>query len=419
MNEPVGANQKPDTAAATSLLNSGAVRARAHRLLALGLDEQLSHFRIDLNRLDAAADLVVETTRAAYPSLDVPLHSRWRHFEFQGTNRFAFISEPLGSADERAHARAAFDLAIISVLLDAGAGSDWRYQDQASGQTIGRSEGLALASLTMFHDGLFSADPNNPLRVDADLLQKIPAERIRLGLQITDTNPMLGINGRIALLHRLGRIVSENPRIFGRRDSPRPSGLFDLLADNAEDLTICAPSILTEVLTHFAPIWPSRFTLGGVPLGDCWPHPLMTTSDATSGYIPLHKLSQWLTYSLIEPLQWAGLRVTDIDGLTGLPEYRNGGLFIDTSVLVLRDPAQAMREHDVSSVLVVEWRALTVALLDILAEKIRQRLNVSAESFPLAKVLQGGTWATGRMLAAKLRPNAASPIRVVSDGSVF
>ena len=46
--------------------------------------------------------------------------------------------------------------------------------------------------------------------------------------------------------------------------------------------------------------------------------------------MPLHKLSQWLAYSLIEPLQRAGIAVTDIDGLTGLAEYRNGGLFIDT-----------------------------------------------------------------------------------------
>ncbi len=419
MNEPIGANLKPDTAAALSPLNSEAVRTRATRLFALGCDDRLLHFRIDLDRLDAAANLVVETTRATYPALDVPLHSRWRHFEFQGVNRWDLVSRALGATDQQAHARAAFDLAIISVLLDAGAGSQWRYQDQASGQTIGRSEGLALASLAMFHDGLFSADPNNPLRVDADALQKLPAERIKRGLQISDTNPMIGIDGRIALLRRLGRTVSENPDIFARQDSARPGGLFDLLADDAQDLTVRAPSILTAVLTHLAPVWPSRFTLGGVPLGDCWRHPLITTSDETSGFVPLHKLSQWLAYSLIEPLQWAGLRVTDVDRLAGLAEYRNGGLFIDTNVLVLRDPAQAVREHDVSSVLVVEWRALTVALLDVLAKKIRERLNVSAESFPLAKVLQGGTWAAGRRLASKLRPDAASPIRVVSDGSVF
>jgi hypothetical protein len=409
----------PDTAAALSLLNSGAVRARAHRLLALGCDDQLLHFRVDPDRLNEAVSLVVETTRAAYPALDVPFHSRWRHFEFQGSNRWTLISRALQGRDEQAQARAAFDLAVISVLLDAGAGPEWRYRDHLSGQIIGRSEGLALASLAMFRDGLFSAEPNDPLRVDGAVLRDLPLDKIRVGLQITGTNPMVGVDGRLHLLRRLGRVVSENREIFGRRDSPRPGGLFDVIVDEAQGRVVRATSILSEVLTHLGPVWPSSLMLGGIPLGDTWRHPLLTTSDATNELVPLHKLSQWLAYSLIEPLEWAGFGVTEVDGLAGLAEYRNGGLFVDTEVLTLRDPAQAMREHDVSSMLVVEWRALTVALLDILAEKVRQQLEVSAESFPLAKVLQGGTWAAGRKLAEKLRPDGGSPIRVVSNGSVF
>ena len=177
--------------------------------------------------------------------------------------------------------------------------------------------------------------------------------------------------------------------------------------------------ILSELLRHLTPIWPSRETLAGVPLGDCWRHPLLRTADATDGLVPLHKLSQWLAYSLIEPLQWAGYAVPDVDGLTGLAEYRNGGLFVDTGVLTLRDPAQSTRDHDVGSALVVEWRALTVALLDELASKVRRLLKLDAALFPLACLLQGGTWAAGRSLAFKLRPDGSSPIRVVSDGSVF
>jgi hypothetical protein len=135
--------------------------------------------------------------------------------------------------------------------------------------------------------------------------------------------------------------------------------------------------------------------------------------------VPLHKLSQWLAYSLIEPLQWAGFTVTDIDGLTGLAEYRNGGLFVDTGVLALRDPAATMREHDVASPLVVEWRALTVALLDRLAEALRRRLDMDATTLPLAKVLEGGTWAAGRQIARDRRADGAPPIKVMSDGTVF
>jgi len=69
--------------------------------------------------------------------------------------------------------------------------------------------------------------------------------------------------------------------------------------------------------------------------------------------------------------------------------------------------------------LVVEWRALTVSLLDMLATKVRHRLNLNAVAFPLARLLQGGTWAAGRALAGKLRSDGSPPIRVVSDGSVF
>jgi hypothetical protein len=135
--------------------------------------------------------------------------------------------------------------------------------------------------------------------------------------------------------------------------------------------------------------------------------------------VPLHKLSQWLAYSLIEPLQWAGFTVTDIDGLTGLAEYRNGGLFIDCGVLVLRDTADAARPHDVADPLVVEWRALTVALLDRLAQLLRSRLGLDEQSLPLAKVLEGGTWAAGRLIAKEKRADGSPPLNIVSDGTVF
>jgi hypothetical protein len=182
---------------------------------------------------------------------------------------------------------------------------------------------------------------------------------------------------------------------------------------------VAAPEILAAVLRHFGAIWPSRLTLGGVPLGDCWRHPALASDDAGSGLVPLHKLSQWMTYSLIEPLQAAGVPVVDIDGLTGLAEYRNGGLFVDAEVLQFRDPAAARETHDVASTLVVEWRALTVALLDRLADLVRQRLGLDANSFPLARMLEGGSWAAGRRIARERRPDGSPPVKVASDGTVF
>ena len=413
----------PETAAAHSLLNAAAVRERAQRMLALGLDDELPNFRVDLDRLGDAVDLVLSVTQKNYPTLDVPFHSRWRHFVTHGHDRRELLVEEL--TDPMARARSDFDLAIVSVLLDAGAGPRWRYRDPIMGGDSARSEGLALASFSMFVSGDFSShhgiaqDCVHQLRVDADALANLKTETLCQGFQITDQNPLSGLEGRAALLRSLGRLVAQRPEIFALHDTPRPGGFFDYLVAKANGAPIPAPLILSELLVQFGPIWPSRLMLGGVPLGDCWWHPALVTADATNGLVPLHKLSQWLTYSLIEPLQWAGLTVTDIDGLTGLAEYRNGGLFIDTGVLALRDPAAAAREHDVASALVVEWRALTVALLDKLAADLRRRLGRDEKSLPLAKILEGGTWAAGRVIARQKRADGSPPLKIISDGTVF
>jgi len=290
------------------------------------------------------------------------------------------------------------------VLLDAGAGPGWRYRD-ATGAELGRSEGLGIASFRMFESGAMSADPSDPLRADG--LAKMDAATLARAFQVTDANPLVGLEGRAALLRSLGAAVG------------RPGALFDAVAARAVGGKLQAPIILEVLLAALGPIWPNRLSLCGVPLGDCWRHPAIRRDDATDGYMPIHKLSQWLSYSLIEPLEDAGIEVVDIDGLTGLAEYRNGGLFVDAGVLVLADPEDAGRSHPVEGPLVVGWRALTVALLDRIAPMVRERLGVPAETFPLARVLEGGTWAAGRRIAAQLRAGGGSPIAVISDGTVF
>ena len=387
-------------------------------MFAVGLDDKLPHFGIDLAQLPKAVDLVLEITRKNYPALDVPFHSRWRHFVWNGEDRWASLDRRTRWPDTAARARAAFDLAIVSVLLDAGAGPQWQYRDPVTQQNIGRSEGLALASLAMFAEGAFSSDPKSPLQTDAQGLAHLSDATLAHGFQVTASNPLVGVEGRGDLLRRLGTLIASKPGVFGCNGTTRPGGLFDHYAALAAG-DISAPTILSELLRHLGPIWPSRLTLGGVPLGDCWRHPSMTTADATNGLVPLHKLSQWLAYSLIEPLQWSGLTVSDIDGLTGLSEYRNGGLFVDTGVLRLRDPADAERGHDVASALVVEWRTLTVALLDRLADEMRHRLGMDAQALPLAKVLEGGSWAAGRVIARQKRADGSPPLKVISDGTVF
>jgi Protein of unknown function (DUF1688) len=407
-----------DRRAALTLLSAAAVRERASEMLAAGLDGRLDHFTVHPDWLAAAAVIVANVVRTNYPDLAVPFHARWRHFVVAGRDLWRERMAPTLWADAAAQARAAFDLAMVSVLLDAGAGNEWRYRDAATGIELGRSEGLALASLRMFEAGLFSADPADPLRADAERLLSIDAQALAAGFQADAQNPLPGLDGRAALLVRLGRAVAGNPGVFARREAPRPGGLFDFLGA-AWGERLPAPRILEALLVHLAEIWPGRFSLGGIGLGDTWRHPAVKRADASDGLIPFHKLSQWLAYSLIEPLQDAGITVVDIDGLTGLAEYRNGGLFVDAGVLVLRDAAAAQQPHTVDSPLVVEWRALTVALLDRIAPLVRERLGLTEQAFPLARVLEGGTWAAGRRLARERRPDGSPPIAVASDGTVF
>jgi hypothetical protein len=61
---------------------------------------------------------------------------------------------------------------------------------------------------------------------------------------------------------------------------------------------------------------------------------------------------------------------------------------------------------------------MTIALLDELARAVRHRLRLSEAQLPLARVLEGGTWAAGRELAQRLR-GGLPPLQVASDGTIF
>ena len=394
------------------LLSAAAVRERAHEMLELAMEGRVDGWRVDLSRLGAAAELTAEVTRQSYPDLDIPFHARWRHF---------LAGEPqLPPQDDSAkRGRAAFDLVILSVLLDAGAGPTWRYQDEGSGMTFSRSEGLAVASQRMFEAGAFSADPSSPLRADGAALAELRPETLAAGFEVEENNPLLGLDGRAALLRRLGGQVLARPNLFASADAPRPGGLYDVLVARSLGGRLPASAILELLLEALGPIWADRLVIDGIPLGDCWRHPAIRRGDASDGLVPLHKLSQWLAYSLIEPLQDAGVEVVQIDGLTGLAEYRNGGLLVDLGILQLTDPEAAARTHHVSDPLIVAWRSMTVALLDRLAPLVRELLGVSDEGFPLARMLEGGTWAAGRRIARERRADGGPPFTIISDGTVF
>ena len=426
--------------AATLLRTTAAIRQRANALLARARRGESQWFRIGGDdALEDAARTVAEVTRERYPWDTIPYHSRWRHFEAGGVDRLEQLDALLGSADARQRARAHIDLVLVSVLLDAGAGAGWHYTESATGQRFTRSEGLGVASFHAFTSGLFSSNPDHPCQVDAAGLRGLVTDRLGDAFQVSEVNPLVGLAGRATLLRRLGEAMSEQPETFG--DDGRPGGLFDALVGPygpaaPPTAEITAHQILSLLLETLSRIWPAANSVdsiaadgsdnaGGIgsgdpalALGDCWRHSAVRGPGLTNGWMPFHKLSQWLTYSLLEPFEWAGVKVRHLDALTALPEYRNGGLLIDSGVIVPKDPAFLARQWKVGDEFIVEWRALTVALLDEVAPRVRKVLDRTEEELPLACVLEGGTWAAGRALAQRLR-DGAPPLLIESDGTVF
>lgn len=392
-----------------------AIRERCQQIFDLGVKGELNHFSINIARLDGVAAMVNAETVRNYPSLEVPYHSRWRHFNAGDLDRNHVVNEILTPLPPKERCRSKIELAILSVLLDAGAGDVWGFVDNNSGTRLKRSEGLAVASLYAYGDGVFGPEP---FIASGERLRAITPAELGTAFQVTRDNMLLAVDGRCALLNSLGNLIASRSQDF--KGAPgRLGGILETLLGLAQGKVIKATDILSVVLTTFSSIWPGRISISGQNLGDVWRHSKVTGPGETNGLVPFHKLSQWLTYSLFEPLEEFGLQVVGIDQLTGLAEYRNGGLFMDGGALALKDPAAATVAHAPSSEIIVEWRALTVILLDRTAAALRRMLGKNEVDLPLAKVLQGGTWSVGRTLATARRAGGAPPLKIESDGTVF
>lgn len=423
MGTHLGSQHDDDEQAAAQLRTTVAIRERAHQLLTLARRGESSWFIVDDGFRETTAKEIVRATRQRYPKGHIPIHSRWRHFEAGGIDRRAQLDRQLGNVQPADKAHTLIDLAVVSVLLDGGAGADWKYTEASTGKTFTRSEGLAVASFHAFTGGLFSSDGKRALQADAEGLRALTTEDFAEAFQVTGTNPLVGLEDRAVLLRRLGEVMQEQPEVFGD-EMQRPGGMFDMLVSPLgpegppHTADISAHDILSQLLMSLSPIWPASNFIGSVPLGDCWRHRAVRGDGLTDGWMPLHKLSQWMTYSLLEPFEWCGVKVIDPQLLTALPEYRNGGLLLDTGLLRLRDEQAARQTWRVGDEIIVEWRALTVALMDEVADTVRRQMGLDDHALPLAKVLQGGSWAAGRELAQKHRAGLP-PLSVVSDGTVF
>ncbi|KAK8110123.1 uncharacterized protein PG998_006580 [Apiospora kogelbergensis] len=471
----------PNLDPAAYLRSLGAVRERSRIITDKAMRNKLHHFDVDMNKFPDVVRFVcgiIKTRQLTLaraqrdydaPFNSIPPHSRYSHFCVGGRDRIAnLLSTFDDSVDTTEKCRRLIDLFMISALLDAGAGTSWTFKSAENGRIYRRSEGLAIASLEMFKTGMFSGDARNKFQVDKEGLSKLTVEQLAKGMQSRPGNEIAGLEGRAELLIRLGGALQKQRIFFG--DEGRPGNMVDYLLSHPTTQASSTPIVILPVLwnvlmTGLNSIWPSRTAIDGVSIGDAWPcssmpqvassptspsfSPFPSTTQSSGGrgewesIVPLHKLTQWLCYSLMQPMQ--SLLKVNFAGselLTGLPEYRNGGLFVDMGVLNLRKHdedrglehyADYCRRHNVrshevapmfepSDDVIVEWRGVTVGLLDKLCDDVNYalRADLHGGEITLSQLLEAGSWKGGREIAEVSRPNTKEPpILIDSDGTLF
>ncbi|PLB35748.1 URC4/urg3 family protein [Aspergillus candidus] len=428
-----------------------AVRERSNLVLARAKRNQLRHFEVDMSKFSSTASYIVSIIKRDYaPDYEsIPPHGRWQHFDVGGRPRINQLLQSWPSSiDAQERTRRLIDLFVVSVLLDAGAGTTWSYKSKESGKIFSRSEGLAVATLEMFKSGLFSSDPTEPCQVDGAGLKKITVDVLAKGMQHSEGNQLAGIEGRAGLLIRLSEALN-NQDFFGV--DARPGNMLDYLLCHPSTLASSVPivpitTLWTVLMDGLTPIWPpSRTQVDGLSIGDAWPCSTLPPSPPAQPWeniVPFHKLTQWLCYSIMVPMsRLMKIHFAGSELLTGLPEYRNGGLLIDMGLLTLRDEdlergvaaykqnAQIRGQPSVEVVpffsadddVVVEWRAVTVGFLDDLLDEVNSQLGLRGEDqLTLAQMLEAGSWKGGREIAEVSRPNTKEPpIMIRSDGTVF
>ena len=443
------------------------IRARCAGVLGSVEHGVSAYFKLNRDALTPLADRVATVTRNRYPDLVVPLHSQWRLLETGGPSRVGELNQRLAGRVPAEIARVQADMIVLSCLLGGGAGANWVYSESAAvnaaalpqaapedllalldraakpqaapaadvqtaapaaapAASYRQTEGLAVACFRAFMAGAFSSQAGDPQRADATALRHVDAAALRAIFQSSPSNPVVGLDARAAMLARLGHALQDQAAsdlALGLPAQARPGLLVDRITGYGQRQEVSATEVLGHVLRLFSPVWPAGSKVQGLPAGDVWPHLWAGSTVAgqqqdrtTDGWVPLHQLAQWIACSLLEPLTWAGIRVTGVEALTALPNQRNAGLLIDAGVVVPRDPRLLTRTWKPQDEFVIEWRALAVVLLDELAVLVRQRLALSPEQLPMPSFMEGGSDATAREWALSLRPDGSPAVRLEGDG---
>lgn len=405
-----------DNSEALKFFAPAEIRARAHRLLDFAEDKRLRHLSVNPGKLKDTVTEVMKATLAAYPDLQIPPYGFWRNLEAGGIDRWGALAGARDFQGPMEMLASAADLALLAAIMRTRSPQGWRYRETRTGATVQGRQATALAAFNMFAAGSFSADPIDPFRVDAETLIRLEAHEIANGLQWDQEADAAFVGGLQAQLKSFGEALALRPDLFAEGETTRPGLLATRMADAAAE-SVSAETLLDNLLSAFAPVWRGGATANNVDLGDCFGLSQIF-DELPDRILPFQLPAQEMVYALVEPFAWAGYEISHLNALTGPGDPEHTALFIGTGVLELEPEVSSPDEAEALD-RAIEIRAVTMALIDRLAEMVRKELDVTNDLLPLTCILEGGTSRAGSDILRKKRLPVKNLGSILNPGPVF
>jgi len=405
-----------DTNPALTLFQPDEIRRKAHMMLELATEGRLAHVGVDLEKLDTAVAAVLETTKENYPDFQIPPYGIWRGFEAGGVDRWQAMASARGFETAEEMLAAAADLAILGISMTTVHPANWRYEDRMTETGAAGAQASALAAFHMFASGSFSSEMTDPYRVDASALVSMDLIELAAGLQWDDRDDADYLKAMQRHLKRLGEALALRPDLFGEGEATRPGVLAVNLAKESNG-PIDAGQVLDRLLEALAPVWEGGATTGDIWLGDAFVHSALPGNDVHA-IVPFHLAAQQMVYSLVEPFAWAGFEVSGLDKLTAPADLAHAALLVKSGVLTLTEDNGSLAPEAIRDRM-IEVRALTIALIDKLAERLANGLGMSLDQVPFTCILEGGTNRAGDYILEQAPENLQDLGKILNPGAVF
>lgn len=343
------------------------VRERAWMLLAAVERGESEHFNLSPESVSTVALALASAIRETTPDLRPPLATLWPRLQRDHPAAVERLAASVAGLDGQGRARAGADMALLALVIAPD----------------GVEPGLgALAQF--FAAGGTTTRPADGPALNAPGLRRLLAGDTAVALP-DELRPVLQDPATRQRLETLATGLEQDAETFGA--DGRFGTLLDRIAGPARSDGLTAQGMLDRLGPLLDPVAGSTVRIGGSIAGDIWRHPLAWADDRSRELVPFHCLLQSLVLDLVEPLAEAGIKLDGLEELTVPATRRLAADILRLGLVNPRHAAVARLRHPPGSDIVVELRALSIALADRLVDRLRQELNLTVRDLPAVRIV--------------------------------